>query len=70
MIIDDKKNLEDFLKFVGDSLIVGHNPSKDIHFINKELKNCNLKEIDPKKFRCTMRMYFKNIKKIILKKLI
>ena len=69
MIIDDKKNLENFLKFVGDSLIVGHNPLKDIHFINKELKNCNLKKIDPKKFRCTMRMYFNKYKKNYIKKI-
>ena len=43
---DDKKNLEKFLEFVGNSLIIAHNPTKDIIFINKELSLNGLKEID------------------------
>ena len=46
LILDDKKNLENFLQFVGDSLIFAHNPIKSIFFINKELSLCGLKEID------------------------
>ena len=58
-ILNDKKNLENFLAFVGNSLIFAHNPLKDIAFINKELGLCGLKEIDKTKFRCTMRMYYR-----------
>lgn len=57
-ILNDKKNLENFLAFVGNSLIFAHNPLKDIAFINKELALCGLKEIDKSQFRCTMRMYY------------
>ena len=46
--LDDKKNMEKFLEFVGDSLIFAHNPTKDMVFINKELSLNGLKEIDPK----------------------
>ena len=59
IILDDKKNLENFLKFVGDSLIFAHNPTKDMIFINKELSLCGLKEIGKYQYRCTMRMYYK-----------
>ena len=52
LILDDKKNLENFLKFVGDSLIFAHNPTKDMVFINKELSLCGLKEIDKSQYRC------------------
>ena len=68
-LLDDKKNLENFLKFVGDSLIFAHNPTKDIVFINKELKLNGLKEIDPKQYRCTMRMYYKKYEHTYIKKI-
>ena len=68
-LLDDKKNLENFLEFVGDSLIFAHNPTKDIVFINKELKLNGLKEIDPKQYRCTMRMYYKKYEHTYIKKI-
>ena len=67
--LDDKKNLEKFLEFVGDSLIVAHNPIKDIAFINKELALNGLKEIDKMKFRCTMRMFYKKYEHTYIKKI-
>ena len=69
LILDDKKNLEEFLKFIGDSLIFAHNPLKDIVFINKELKLNGLKELDKNRFRCTMRMYYKKYKKTYIKRI-
>ena len=59
LILDDKKNLEDFLEFVGSSLIVSHNPMKNIVFINKELILNGLKPLEQNQFRCTMRLYYK-----------
>jgi len=56
LILDDKKNLEDFLNFVGNSLIFAHNPIKDIAFINKELTLNGLKTLEEKQFRCTKRI--------------
>ena len=51
-----KKNLEDFLIFVGNSLIFAHNPIKDIAFINKELALNGLKTLEEKQFRYTKRI--------------
>ena len=59
LILDDKKNLEDFLNFEGNSLIFAHNPIKDIAFINKELTLNGLKPLEENQFRCTMRIYYK-----------
>ena len=69
LILDDKKNLEDFLNFVGDSLLFSHNPLKDIVFINKELSLNGLKQLDQKQFRCTMRMYYKRFANTYIKKI-
>ena len=69
LVIDDKKNLENFLKFVGNSLIFSHNPIKDKIFINKELSLCGLKEINKEQYRCTMRMYYKRFSHTYIKKI-
>ena len=69
LILDDKKNLEDFLNFVGDSLIFAHNPIKDIAFINKELSLNGLKPLENNQFRCTMRLYYKRFCNTYIKKI-
>jgi len=53
----DKATLENFLKFVGNSLIFAHNASFDYHFINNELKHWKLPIINKGRFRCTMRIF-------------
>ena len=60
--LDEEKNFKNFLNFIGDSLIVSHNPLSDIIFINKELELLGLNTIDPKRFRCTMRIYYNRFK--------
>ena len=55
--VNDKKNLENFLKFVGNSLIFAHNASFDLNAINVELKFWGLNELPIKKFRCSMKMF-------------
>ena len=54
----DKYNMEQFLKFVGSSLIFAHNAPFDLTFINNELRFWDLQTIDPKRFRCTMRIFY------------
>lgn len=49
-----KKKLENFLEFVGDSVIVTHNVNYDIDHINKELKKYNLNTINKANCICTM----------------
>src|SRR5210317_515354 len=39
---------DELIKFIGDSIIVIHNASFDIGFLNAELKNCNMKVINEK----------------------
>jgi DNA polymerase-3 subunit epsilon len=56
----DKASLENFLKFIGNSLVFAHNATFDINFINNELRYWNLPTIPKGRFRCTMRL-FKNI---------
>lgn len=56
----DKSNMENLLKFIGNSIIFAHNASFDYHFINNELKFWKLPTISKGKFRCTMRI-FKNV---------
>ena len=53
----DKVTMENFLKFVGNSLIFAHNASFDYHFINNELKYWKLPIISKGRFRCTMRTF-------------
>ena len=61
---DQKTTLENFLNFIGDSIIFAHNASFDLEMINKELRYWKLKTISPKKFRCTMRIFQNVISKV------
>jgi len=61
---DQKTTLENFLNFIGDSIIFAHNASFDLEMINKELRYWKLKTISPKKFRCTMRIFQSVISKV------
>ena len=56
---DEEKNLmQNFLDFIGDdSIIFAHNMIFDFYFLNDELSKCNLKKLDPKRFRCSMRIF-------------
>ena len=61
---DQKTTLENFLSFIGDSIIFAHNASFDLEMINRELKFWKLKPISPQKYRCTMRIFQNVISKI------
>lgn len=56
----DKNTLENFLKFIGNSIVFAHNATFDLTFINNELKHWKLPQIPKGRFRCTMRI-FRNI---------
>lgn len=53
----DKSNMENFIKFVGNSLIFAHNAPFDMTFINNELRYWGLPTLKKEKFRCTMRIF-------------
>jgi DNA polymerase-3 subunit epsilon len=53
----DKSTMENFLKFVGNSIIFAHNATFDINFINNELKYWKLPSLPKGRFRCTMRIF-------------
>ena len=53
----DKANMENFIKFVGNSLIFAHNAPFDMTFINNELRFWGLPTLKKEKFRCTMRIF-------------
>ena len=54
---NDKFNLINFIKWVGNSLIFAHNASFDMSAINVELKNWGINELPVKRFRCSMKMF-------------
>ena len=54
---NDKHNLINFIKWVGNSLIFAHNASFDMAAINVELKNWGINELPVKRFRCSMKMF-------------
>ena len=54
---NDKQNLINFIKWVGNSLIFAHNASFDMSAINVELKNWGINELPAKRFRCSMKMF-------------
>jgi len=54
---NDKQNLINFIRWVGNSLIFAHNASFDMSAINVELKNWGLNEMAVKRFRCSMKMF-------------
>ena len=54
----DETNMQNFLKFIGNqSLLLAHNAPFDMQMINKELKHWGLRQIQPLRFRCTMRIF-------------
>ena len=55
--LNDKQNLINFIKWVGNSLIFAHNASFDMSALNVELKNWGLNEFPEKKLRCSMKMF-------------
>ena len=61
---NDKQNMINFVKFVGNSLIFAHNATFDVPAINAELKYWGLNQFSIKKFRCTMRIFTEVIGKI------
>lgn len=63
----DKNNMENFLNFIGNSIIFAHNALFDMNIINNELNHWKLQMINQKRFRCTMRIFYNVISKIDLK---
>ena len=54
---EEKSILQNFLKFIDNSLIISHNASYDMEKINKELEYNDLPLIDKFRFRCSMRIF-------------
>jgi len=54
---EEKSILQNFLKFINNSLIITHNASYDMEKINKELKYNDLPLINRFRFRCSMRIF-------------
>jgi DNA polymerase-3 subunit epsilon len=63
----DKNNMENFLKFIGNSIIFAHNAPFDMNIINNELNYWKLQNLSIKRFRCTMRIFYNVVSKIDLK---
>lgn len=62
---ESERNLmENFVRFVGTSLIFAHNAPFDMSFINNELRHFNLPPLNSEKFRCAMRI-FRNVTSVI-----
>ena len=59
--MNDKQNLLNFSKWVGNSIIFAHNAPFDMNGINRELYYCGQHEIPIKRYRCSMRMFRKII---------
>jgi DNA polymerase III epsilon subunit family exonuclease len=60
---DDKENLLNFSKWVGNSIIFAHNAPFDMNTVNKELYYWGLHEIPIKRYRCSMRIFREIISK-------
>ena len=54
---NDKQNLLNFSKWVGNSIIFAHNAPFDMNTINKELFYWSLHEIPVIRYRCSMRIF-------------
>mgnify|MGYP002626054982 CR=1 FL=1 len=54
---NDKQNLINFIRWVGNSLIFAHNASFDMSAINVELQNWGINELPVRRFRCSMKMF-------------
>ena len=63
----DKNNMENFLKFIGNSIIFAHNAPFDMNIINNELNYWKLQNLNIKRFRCTMRIFYNVVSKIDFK---
>ena len=61
--MDDKQNLLNFSKWVGNSIIFAHNAPFDMNAINRELFYWGLHEIPIKRYRCSMRIFREIISK-------
>ena len=64
---NDKQNLLNFCKFLGNSLIFAHNAPFDMNVLNNELRYWGMNEIPIKRFRCSMRIFMDVIGKIDIK---
>ena len=64
--LDKKEKLQKFLKFIDNSILVGHNIKYDIRYINKELNKHKLPKISKNKCICTMHI-LKNLRSHTLK---
>ena len=64
---NDKQNLLNFCKFIGNSLIFAHNAPFDMNVLNNELRYWGMNEIPIKRFRCSMRIFMDLIGKIDIK---
>ena len=64
---NDRQNLINFMKFVGNSLIFAHNAPFDFNMINNELRYWGMEEIPIKRYRCSMRIFMDVIGKIDIK---
>ena len=53
----DKRCLETFKNFIGNSIIFAHNANIDMQFINNELSYWNLQQIPKKRVMCTMKIF-------------
>ena len=61
--MNDKQNLLNFSKWVGNSIIFAHNAPFDLNAINRELFYWSLHEIPIKRYRCSMRIFREIISK-------
>ena len=64
---NDKQNLLNFCKFLGNSLIFAHNAPFDMNVLNNELKYWGINEIPIRRYRCSMRIFMDVIGKIDFK---
>ena len=54
---NDKQNLLNFSKWVGNSIIFAHNAPFDMNAVNKELFYWSLHEFPVQRYRCSMRIF-------------
>jgi len=55
----DRRAMNEFLDFVGDSQIIAHNAEHDMKKINHDLINWNLDPIPQEQFNCSMRIFYR-----------
>ena len=64
---NDKQNLFNFCKFLGNSIIFAHNAPFDMNVLNNELRYWDMNEIPIKRYRCSMRIFMEVIGQINIK---